>query len=139
MQTISLNLQINLFEEGKWLLTETSFEATNSVFHITNENQCFSISTASHWNAKDGKELFNNLDKLLEPSSETDNDIHVKEVEKRGTRIEKGNNGYISVGLDHFKCQRLAELKRVKYKYLYDMLYRMEITYDEIIVFVNVK
>ena len=37
-QTISLNPPINLVEEGKWLLGVTSFQCTNSVFNITNEN-----------------------------------------------------------------------------------------------------
>ena len=38
MQTFSFNPPINLVEEGKWLLAVSSFECTNSVFNITNEN-----------------------------------------------------------------------------------------------------
>ena len=38
METFSFNPPINLSEEGKWLLAVTSFEATNSVFNITSEN-----------------------------------------------------------------------------------------------------
>ena len=34
----SLNPPINLVEEGKWLLGVSSFECTNSVFNINNEN-----------------------------------------------------------------------------------------------------
>ena len=34
----------NLVEGRKWLLASTSFEATNSVFNITNENNSFSIT-----------------------------------------------------------------------------------------------
>ena len=33
MQTFLCKPPINLFEEGKWLLAKTSFEATNSVFN----------------------------------------------------------------------------------------------------------
>ena len=39
------------------------------------------------------------------------NEIHVKEVEKRGTEIEIENIGYTSAGFDHFKSGRLAEKK----------------------------
>ena len=41
MQTFSFNPPITLVEGGKWLLGVTSFEATNSVFNITNENKSF--------------------------------------------------------------------------------------------------
>ena len=41
MQTFSFTPPRNLLEEGKWLLAVTSFECTNSVFDITNENNSF--------------------------------------------------------------------------------------------------
>ena len=41
MQTLSFNPPINLVEEGKWLLAVSSFEATKSVFIITDENKSF--------------------------------------------------------------------------------------------------
>ena len=59
MQTFSFNPPINLVEEGKWLLAVSSFECTNSVFNITNENNSFSISISGHWNSEDGEELIN--------------------------------------------------------------------------------
>ena len=43
MQTFSFNPPINLVEEGKWLLGVTSFECTNSIFNILDENNSFSI------------------------------------------------------------------------------------------------
>ena len=46
METFSFNIPINLVEEGKCLLGVTSFEATNSVFNITNENNI--IQNLSH-------------------------------------------------------------------------------------------
>ena len=52
MQTFSFSPPINLVEVGKWLLAVTSFEATNSVFNIMNENISFSITTPGHWNFK---------------------------------------------------------------------------------------
>ena len=56
MQTFSFNPPIKLVEEGKWLLAVTSFEATNSVFNITDENNSFSGSTPSYWTPEDGEE-----------------------------------------------------------------------------------
>ena len=60
----------------------TSFEATKSVFNITNENNCFSISIPGHWKSDDGEELINELKKLLELKSENDIELHVKENKK---------------------------------------------------------
>ena len=93
METFSFNPAINLSEEGKWLLAVTSFEATNSVFDITNENNRFSITIPGHWNSEDGEELINKLNEILELRSENDIELHIKEVEKRGNRIEIENSG----------------------------------------------
>ena len=59
MQTFSFNPPINFTEEGKWVIAVISFEATNSVFNITDENNSFSILTPSHWSPKDIGELIN--------------------------------------------------------------------------------
>ena len=47
MQTFSFNPPINLPQE-EWMLAVTCFEATNSVFNITDENDSFSITTPGH-------------------------------------------------------------------------------------------
>ena len=39
--TFSFIPPINLVEEGKWLMTVSSLECTNSIFNITNENNSF--------------------------------------------------------------------------------------------------
>ena len=52
MQTFSFNPLINLSEEGIWLLAVTSFEPTNFVFNIINENNSFSITIPAHWNSE---------------------------------------------------------------------------------------
>ena len=93
METFSFNPPKNVAERRKWLLSITSFEATNSVFNITKENNSFSISTPSHWSPEDGQEFINKLNKLLELKSENGIKIHVKEVEKRGIRIEMEKSG----------------------------------------------
>ena len=41
-----------------------SFEATNSVFNITGENNSFSITTPGHWNSESAQKIFDNLKKL---------------------------------------------------------------------------
>ena len=61
METFSFNPPINPSEEREWLLAVTSFEATNSVFNITDENNSFSISTISYWTPEGGEELINKL------------------------------------------------------------------------------
>ena len=61
MQTFSFNPPINLVEEGNWLLAVSSFECTNSVFNITNENNSFSITIAGHWETKSDEKLLTNL------------------------------------------------------------------------------
>ena len=48
-QIFSFNPPISLIEEDKWLLAVSSFECTNSVFNITNENNSFSIIIPGHW------------------------------------------------------------------------------------------
>ena len=74
-----------------------------------------------------------NLNKLLDLRSQNDIELHVQEVWKRGTRKEIENRGYKLAGFDLFKSEILAGLRRVKYKDLEDIVYRMELTYDEII------
>ena len=48
-QTFSFNPPINLVEEDKWLLSVSSFECTNSVFNITDDNNSISIIIPAHW------------------------------------------------------------------------------------------
>ena len=83
MKTFSFNPPINLPEEGKWLLARTSFDGTNFVFEITDEDNSFSVSTPSYWTPEDGEELIIELKKLLELASANDIKLNVKEVEKK--------------------------------------------------------
>ena len=72
------------------------------------------------------------LNEILEIISPNDIELHVKEVEKRGTRKEIEKNGYNLAGFDHFKSEKLAEKKRINYKNLECMIYRMELFFGEI-------
>ena len=49
MQNFSFNAPINMVEEGKWLLAVSSFECTNCVYKITDENNSFSINIPGHY------------------------------------------------------------------------------------------
>ena len=64
MATFSFSPAVTSGEEGKWLLAVISFEANNSVFNITDENNSFSITTPSLWSSKGGAETINKLQNL---------------------------------------------------------------------------
>ena len=64
MQTSTFSRPINLSEEGKWLVAVTSFDATNSIFNKTAENNSFLISTPSYWTPEGGEDLINKLKKI---------------------------------------------------------------------------
>ena len=57
LKTFAFNPSINLVEEGKWLLAVTSFQCTNSVFNITDENNSFSVITPGHWYSQNSEEI----------------------------------------------------------------------------------
>ena len=136
MQTFSFNPPINLFEEGKWLLAVSSFECTNSVFNITDENNSFSIIIPGHFQNKSDQKTINNLNKLLELKSL---ELHVEEVKKRGNKIEIGDVEYKLSDFDNQKYEILQELKNAKYNDLEDLVYRMRLSYDEIMDVLDLK
>ena len=85
----------------------TSFEATNSVFNITDKNTSFSISLTNYWILVGGDDFINKLKKLIEVRSQNDIELYGKDFEERGTRIENGNSGYKLAGFDHYKSETL--------------------------------
>ena len=130
MQTFSFNPPINLVEEGKWLLAVSSFECTNSVFNINNENNSFSIIIPGHYKTEFAEKVISDLNKLIELRSL---ELHVEEVRKRGNKIKIGDNEYKLSDFDTQKNEILEELKKIKYNDLRDLVYRMQLTYNEII------
>ena len=56
METFSFSPPNNLFEERKWLLAVTSFEATSSLFSVSHENNKFSITAPGYWSSRGGAE-----------------------------------------------------------------------------------
>ena len=83
MQTFSINPPINLSEDGKWLLAMILFEATNSVFNITDENNSSSISTPGYWNSESAQKTIDEINKLLELRSQNDSNYYVEQVRKK--------------------------------------------------------
>ena len=136
MQTFSFSPPINLLEEGKWLIAVSSFECTNSVFNITNENNSFSIIISGHYETEFAEKTIDELNKLIELKSI---ELHVEEVRKRGKKIKMGNNEYRLSDFDTQKNEILEELKNVKYNDLEDLVYRMRLSYDEIIDILDLK
>ena len=136
METFSFRPPINLVEEGKWLLGLSSLECTISVFNITNENNSFSIIIPDHYQTDFAEKMINDLNKLLEPKSL---ELHVEEVTKRGNRIRIGDIEYKLSDFDTRRNEILEELGNVKYNDLNDLVYRMQLTYDEIIDILDLK
>ena len=136
MQTFSFNPPINLIEEDKWLLAVSSFECTNSVFNITNENNSFSIIIPGYYQSKSDEETINELNKLLEFRSQNGIDLHVEQVRKKGLILI---NDYSLSSLGMFKDEILEDLKNAKYNDLEDLVYRFPLTYDEIIDILDLK
>ena len=135
-QTFSFNPPINLIEEDKWLLAVSSFECTNSVFNITDENNSFSINIPGHWETKFAEKNIDEVNRLLELRSL---DLHVNEVRKRGNTIKIADKEYKLSDFDNQKHEILEELKKVKYNDRADLVYRMQLTYDEIIDVLDLK
>ena len=84
------------------------FEATNSVFNITNENNSFSITIPGHWQTKSAEKTTDELNKLLELRSQNGFELHVK-VRKRGNEIKIGDNEYKLSDFDTQKKTRFLK------------------------------
>ena len=114
----------------------SSFECTNSVFNINNENNSFSIIIPGHYQNKSDEKIIDDLNKLLELKSL---ELHVEEVKKRGNKIKIGDNEYKLSDFDNQKYEILQELKNAKYNDLEDLVYRMRLSYDEIMDILDLK
>ena len=136
MQIFSFNPPINSVEEGKWLLGVSSLECRNSVFNITNQNNSFSIIIPGHYQTEFAEKIYNDQKKLLELKSF---ELHVEEVRRTGNKIKIGDNEYKVSDFDTQKNEILEDLRNVKYNDLKYLVYRMQLTYDEIIDVLDLK
>ena len=135
-QIFSFNPPINFVEEDKWLLAVSSFECTNSIFNIIDDNNSFSIIIPGHWETEFAEKTIDEVIRLLELRSL---DLHVKKVRKRGNKIKIGDKEYKLSDFDNQKYEILEELKNAKYNDLGDLVYRMQLTYDEIMDVLDLK
>ena len=135
-QTFSFSPPINLFEEDKWLLAVSSFECTNSVFNITDDNNSFSIIIPAHWETEFAEKIIDEVNTLLELRSL---ELHVNEVRKRGNEIKIGDIEYKLSDFENQKYEIIEELKKAEYKDLRDLVYKMQLTYNEIIDVLDLK
>ena len=136
MQTFSFKPPINLVEECKWLIAVSLFDCTNSVYNITNQNNSFSIIIPGHYETESAEKTIDDLNKLLELKSL---ELYVEEVRKRGKLIKIRDKEYKLSDFDNQKYEILRELKNDKYSDLTDLVYRMQLTYDEIINILDLK
>ena len=106
-----------------------SFEATKSVFYITDGYNSLSITIPGHWNSESVERTIDELNKLIELRFEKDIDLHVEQIRKKGLILM---NDYFLSSLSTLKKEILDEFKKAKYNSLEDMVYRFQLTYDEI-------
>ena len=85
----------------------TSFETTNSVFNITDENNTFSISTPGHLSSRGGSETINELREILRLRARNDIELHIEEFRKRGSQIKIGDVEYKLYDLDTHKKRNI--------------------------------
>ena len=135
-QTFSFNPPLNLVEEGKWLMAVSLFDCTNSVFIISNENNSFSNIIPGHYETESAEKTIDELNKLLELRTLQ---LHVEEVRKRGDKIKIGDNEYQLSDFDTQKDDILEKLRNVKYNDPKDLVYRMQLTYIEIMDMLDLK
>ena len=82
------------------------------------------------------KKTIDDLNKLLELKSL---ELHVEEFRKRGNKIKIGDHEYKLSDLDNRKNEKLGEIKNIKYNDLKDLVYRMRLSYDEIMDILDFK
>ena len=102
---------MNLSEEGRSLLPVTTFEATNFISTITNENNSFPITIPGHWNSELAEKTFDKLYRLLEFRSQNDTDIYVEQVGKKAIVLI---NDYCLSNRDTLKSEKLEKTKKMK-------------------------
>ena len=72
----------------------------------------------------------------MEIRSQNGIELHVEQVRKKGLILI---NEYSLSSLAMFKDEKLEELKSVKYNDLEDLVYRFQLTYDEIMNILDLK
>ena len=84
-----------------------------------------------HWETKSAEKTIDELKKKLKLRSQNGIDLHVEQVRKKGLILI---NDYSLSSLGTFKEEILEELKELK-----DLVYRLQLTYGEIIDILDLK
>ena len=111
----------------------TLFEATNSAFNTTTENNKFSITTSAYSTSRGGAKTIIELRELLEFRTQNDCELHVEGIRKRRNQKKIGDSEYQLSDLDTRKNDIIEELKNVENHDLEDMVFRLGLTYTEIL------
>ena len=114
----------------------TSFETTNSVFNITGENNSFPIIIPGYWQSKSAEKTIDEPNNLLEFRSQHGIDLHVEQVRNKRLILIKDHS---LSRLGTFENEILEKLKKAKYIDLEDLVYKFQLTYDEIIDILDLK
>ena len=76
------------------------FDCKTFVFDITDENNTFSIIIPGHWATEFDRKVFAKIEELIELRCL---ELHVKEVRKRGNKMEIGDKEYKLSDFDNKK------------------------------------
>ena len=139
METFSFIPPISLSEKGKWLSAVTSFEATKSLFCITNEIKNFSNTEPGFWCSRGGPETLFKQREFLELREQSDVELDVEEIRKQGDEIKKRENEFKLSDLGSRKNEIIEQLKKVEYNGLEDMVFKLKLTYSEILKILDMK
>ena len=141
MENFYFKPPINVSEERKWLLAVTSYELSNSVFYIADENNCFAVSIPGRWRIPNflPEGIIVKQKNLLKLRSQNDIELHVEEVRRRGKKLKTGDKGDKLSGLDSSIKEKLENIKSANYHDIEDLVYRMELTYDEVMDVLDIK
>ena len=133
MVTFSISPSKNFSDEKKRLLAVTSFEVTNFVFSITNENNSFSITIPGYWTSTGSAETFNKFRVLLGLGEQDDTKLHEEEVRKRGNHIKIGDKKYSLSDLDTYKNEVFGLLRHAEYNEPEVNVFGLDLTYTKIL------
>ena len=111
-------------------------DVPNDIFNITNENNSYSIIIPGHYQNKSDEKTIDEVKKLLELKSI---ELHVEEVKKRGNKIKIADKEFKLSDFNNQKNEIIKEFKKVKYNDFKDLVYRMRLSYDEIMDILDLK
>ena len=121
------------------LIAVTSFRAKNTVFNITSENNSFSFTIPGHWSSRGVVATNIKLRELLAHRELNDIRLHVEEVKERGNDRKTRDMECNLSDLDTRRNETFKELKIIERNDLDAMVYRMDLTYSEIEILLDIK